>query len=80
MLGGFQEVEISNEHREILTANLNNICLRLNMDGTPEMKIIKVWEQLVSGKYIWFHLEKVNDGSPFSVCFFQPMTGKIENL
>jgi hypothetical protein len=56
MLGGFQEVDIEQEHREILTGNLNRITSSLNLAGSPELKIVKVFQQIVHGKYFWFHL------------------------
>lgn len=80
MSGAFGEQEISMEHREIMTANHANICARLNLEGTPELKIVKVFEQVVAGKFFWFHLVGAEGGNEFSVCIFQGLGAGSENL
>lgn len=61
MLGGFQEVPVNEDHREILTGNEVAIAHKLKL-GTPELKINKVFEQVVNGKYIWYHLTDMKNG------------------
>ena len=78
MMGGFQEVEITDDHRMILTGNQAAICEKLGLEGTPELKIEKVQEQIVAGKFIWFHLS--SEGNPYSACVFQGLDGAFENL
>ena len=80
MSGSFQQAEISQEHREIATANAEAFGAKLGHEGTPEYKIVNVFEQVVAGKYFWFHLVNNSDGSEWSVCVFQPLGGGIENL
>lgn len=63
MSGAFQEVEISQEHREIATLHNAGFAEKLGHEGTPEYKIVKVFEQVVAGKFIWFHLVNNSDAS-----------------
>ena len=80
MMGGFQEVDIGQEHLEIMTGNCAAIAEKLNLEGSPELKAVKVFEQVVAGKYFWFHLVNNSDGAEFSACVFQPLGGAVENL
>lgn len=80
MTGGFQEVPIDQQHREILTGNEAAITSKLNLAGTPELKINKVFQQIVNGKYIWFHLTDMKNGEQYSACVFQPLSGGVEKL
>lgn len=80
MLGGFQEVEVTQEHREILTGNQGVITQKLSINGSPELKITKVFQQIVNGKYFWFHLVDMKTGEEYSACVYQPNTGGVENL
>ena len=80
MLGGFQEMEVTQDHRMILTANHAAICEKLSLGGTPDIKIDKVQEQMVAGKFIWFHLRNVDSGDLYSVCVFQGLDGGFENV
>lgn len=77
MIGGFQEVEVTQEHREILTGNQNAITSKLHLNGSPELKIAKVFQQIVNGKYYWFHLTDAKTGEHFSACVYQPLTGGV---
>ena len=79
-MGGFQEVEIGQEHLEIMTGNGPAVAAALNLEGSPELKIVKVFEQVVGGKYFWFHLINNSDGAEFSACLFQALGGGVENL
>ena len=63
MSGAFQEVEISQEHREIATLHNAGFAEKLGHEGTPEYKIVKVFEQVVAGK---LSLEKIDLGSPYT--------------
>ena len=78
MMGGFQEVEVSQEHREIMTLKCADVAAKMNCEGTPELKIVKAQEQVVAGKFIWFHLVDNGDGKEWSACIFVPLEG-MEN-
>ena len=77
MMGGFQEVEITDDHKMILTGNLAGIASKLGLEGSPEFNLEKVFEQVVAGKFYWFHL--TSDGNPYSACIFQGLDGAFEN-
>lgn len=61
------------EHREIATLCAAGFAAKLGHEGTPEYKIVKVFEQVVAGKFIWFHVVNLTDGSEWSVCVFKPL-------
>lgn len=78
MMGGFQEVEVAQEHLEVKTLKNDAIIEKLALEGTPELKVVKCFEQVVAGKFIWFHLVNLSDGAEFSACVFQPLEGECE--
>jgi hypothetical protein len=56
LMGGFQEVEITQEHKDIVKKNSKAICQKMNVNDVPEFTIHKVFMQVVGGLFFWFHL------------------------
>lgn len=54
--GGFHEVEVSQETKEFYTCAQQGICQKLNLKSLDSFKIVKAYEQIVNGKFIWLHL------------------------
>lgn len=56
MIGGFQQVEQTEEHRSIVNNNKAQIISKLNLPENTDFKIVQVFRQVVGGLFYWFHL------------------------
>lgn len=74
MIGGFQEQEVSQDHREMLTAVSTQICAKGECTKNCEYKIVKVATQVVAGTMVCMHLaDQTCENSPMTICVFLPL-------
>ncbi len=71
MIGGFSESEVTQEHRDLVHHNTEQISSKLGVNAA-QFTINSVWTQVVAGTNYFFHLTADN-GDKFSVVIFVPL-------
>lgn len=71
---------MSEEVREFYTGAQKGICQKLNLKTEDSFKIVKAFEQIVNGKFLWLHLVDQESGEPYSACVYVPLDGNPENV